>query len=356
MRDRIPFLFAALLVAALIAVVGVAAFSINSSEDPPQEEAYDGVISGRVASAVLAVSVSTAGSEALQSLPIEPIETAALEPTETVEAATTTQAPVSTSAPATTSAADTTAPNIVVTSPQEGAAVTSSVVEFTGTTEREATVVSGPFAATMTENGDWSIKLVVQSGYSSTVFTATDVAGNQNSVRIVVYYEPPTTTTTTHVHPPSATTTTHLHPPSTTTTTPPKPPPTNCPVSGSCSPQWPADSAGARGGEAWRSVVAQYWPAERVDCVVDLIQRESSGNPQANNSGRYLGLLQHSVWGWNGRAQAIGLVDGTGLTAHPYNGAANITAGAWLANNSSPWWGPWPPTKTIPSCQALGAG
>ena len=52
MRDRIPFLFAALLVAALIAVVGVAAFSINSSDDPPQEASYDGVISGRVAAAI----------------------------------------------------------------------------------------------------------------------------------------------------------------------------------------------------------------------------------------------------------------------------------------------------------------
>jgi hypothetical protein len=351
LRDRIPFLFAALLVAALIAVVGVAAFSINTSEDPPQEEAYDGVISGRVASAVLAVSVSTAGSEALQPLPIEPIETAALEPTETVEAATTTQAPVSTSAPTTTNAADTTAPNIVVTSPQEGAAVTSSVVEFAGTSEAGAFVSSGPYEATMADDGSWTIKLVVSSGYNSTVFTAADEAGNESSARIVVYYELPTTTT----KPPSTTTTTHVHPPSTTTTTKPKPPPSNCPVSGSCSSQWPADSAGARGGEAWRSVVAQYWPAERVQCVVDLIQRESSGNPQANNSGRYLGLLQHSVWGWNGRAQAIGLVDGTGLTAHPYNGAANIAAGAWLANNSTTWWKPWPPTRDIPSCQALGA-
>jgi hypothetical protein len=104
-------------------------------------------------------------------------------------------------------------------------------------------------------------------------------------------------------------------------------------------------------------VVAQYWPAERVQCVVDLIQRESSGNPQARNPrGGYLGLLQHSPSGWNGRARAIGLVDGNGLTAHPYNGAANIAAGAWLANNSSPWWGPWPPTRTIASCQAVGAG
>jgi hypothetical protein len=38
------------------------------------------------------------------------------------------------------------------------------------------------------------------------------------------------------------------------------PPPreTNCPVTGACSPQWPADSAGGRPREAWRSVVAKY--------------------------------------------------------------------------------------------------
>ena len=136
------------------------------------------------------------------------------------------------------------------------------------------------------------------------------------------------------------------------------PPPreTNCPVTGACSPQWPADAAGGRSREAWRSVVVKYWQAERVECVLDLIQVESSGNPQARNpSGGFLGLLQHSPSGWNTRAAAAGFEDGNGLTAHPYNGAANIAAGAWLADNSSPWWKPWPPTGHIASCQALGA-
>ncbi|GMQ86530.1 MAG: hypothetical protein BMS9Abin07_2110 [Acidimicrobiia bacterium] len=136
------------------------------------------------------------------------------------------------------------------------------------------------------------------------------------------------------------------------------PPPrqSNCPVSGACSPDWPADSAGARSREAWRSVVAKYWQADRVECVLDLIRVESTGNPQARNpKGGYLGLLQHSPWAWNQRAAAAGFKDGNGLTAHPYNGEANIAAGAWLANNSSPWWKPWPPTGNIDSCKALGA-
>jgi hypothetical protein len=103
--------------------------------------------------------------------------------------------------------------------------------------------------------------------------------------------------------------------------------------------------------------VEKYWGTERAACVLDLMQVESGGDPQARSpGGSYLGLLQHSHWAWNGRARAIGLVDGNGLTAHPYNGEANIAAGAWLANNSSPWWQPWPPTRNIASCQALGAG
>ena len=348
MRNRIPVLFAALLVAALVAVVGVAAFSINGSEQPPQEQSFDGAISGRVASAILAVSVSTPQEE---TVPTAEVEAFAPQSTETTQpATTTTAAPTSTAPAATTAAADTTPPSIVITSPDDGATVTDSVVEFTGTSEPGATVSSGPYDATMEDDGHWAIKLVVSSGYNSTVFTATDEAGNEASQRIVVYYEPPTPTTT---KPPTPTTT---KPPSTTTTTK-APSGGNCPVSGSCSPNWPADSHGARGGEAWRSVVSQYWAAERVQCVVDLIQRESTGNPQANNPrGPYLGLLQHSRSAWNARATGAGFRDSNGLTAHPYNGTANIAAGAYLAAlEGDDWWKHWPPTGSIPSCQALGA-
>ena len=355
MRNRIPFLFAALLVAALVAVVGVAAFSINGSEAPPQEQSFDGAISGRVASAILAVSVSTPGEEPVTTADVEAFapQAAPAEPeTSTTEAST------ATPAPATTAAADTTPPAIVVTSPDDGETVTDSVVGFAGTSEPGASVVSGPFAATVDSDGDWTIKLVVSIGYNSTVFTATDAAGNEASQRIVIYYEPPATTTTrapstttTHTHP-----TTTTKPPSTTTTT--NPPSGNCPVSGSCSPNWPADAKASHGRDYWRPQVEQYWGAERAECVLDLIQVESGGDPQARSpGGNYLGLLQHSYWLWNGRAQAIGLVDGNGLTAHPYNGVANIRAGAWLANNSgNEWWKPWPPTRNIASCQALGAG
>jgi len=349
LRNRIPFLFAALLVAALVAVVGVAAFSITGTEEPPQEQSFDGAISGRVASAILAASVSTIEEGTVSAADADVFAPQASEST-APEPTTTTGAPTSTAAPATTEAADTTPPPLAITSPDDGDTVTNSVVEFAGTSEAGASVMSGPFEATMEDDGDWTIKLVVSFGYNSTVFTATDAAGNQSDQRIVVYYEPPTTTTT------KAPTPTTTKPPSTTTTKP-SPPPSNCPVSGACSPSWPADSHGARGGEAWRSVVTQYWADERVQCVVDLIQRESTGNPQANNpNGPYLGLLQHSHWAWNARATGAGFRDGNGLTAHPYNGAANIAAGAYLAAlEGDDWWKHWPPTGSIPSCQALGA-
>ncbi|GMQ85796.1 MAG: hypothetical protein BMS9Abin07_1364 [Acidimicrobiia bacterium] len=355
LRKRIPFLFAALLVAGLVAVVGAAALSISGSEAPPEEQSFDITISGRVGSAILAASVSTPQQEPV---PTTEVEASVPQLAEAAEAPSTTAGPSTTTAP-TTAAPDTTPPALVVASPDDGATVSSSVVEFTGTSEAGASVASGPFAATMDDDGTWTIRLVVSSGYNSTVFTASDAAGNEASVRLVVYYEPPATTTTTHAHQGSTTPTTHAHPPSTTTTTKPSTttttkPPSNCPVTGACSPKWPADSAGGRSREAWRSVVAQYWQADRVECVLDLIQWESNGDPQAF-SGYYLGLLQHSPWAWNKRAAAAGFKDGNGLTAHPYNGAANIAAGAWLADNSSPWWRPWPPAKSIASCQALGA-
>lgn len=352
LRDRIPFLFAALLVAALIAVVGVAAFSITTSDEPEEDVAAGPVVSGRVASAILAASVSTV-RQAAESGSIEALAPQSASEPSAVTTSTTAPAPDTSSeppAPGPTATTDTTPPPLEITTPDDGATVTSSVVEFAGTSEPGAVVISGPFDADMEDDGDWSISLVVGSGYNGTVFTARDAAGNETSVRITVLYEKAPSPTTTGAPSPSPTTTSAPTP----TTSPP--PSSNCPVSGSCSSQWPADPKQAHGRDYWRSTVTQYWPADRVECVLDLIQRESGGDPQANNSGLYLGLMQHSYWAWNGRAEAIGLVDGNGLTAHPFNGAANIAAGAWLANRSSPWWQPWPPTTRIPSCEAIGVG
>jgi len=112
------------------------------------------------------------------------------------------------------------------------------------------------------------------------------------------------------------------------------------------SPNWPADSGGQRNVEAWRSTVAKYWPANRVDCVLGIILRESRGNPRAYNaSSNAEGLMQHLSKYWVSRARGAGFVDSQGRVATPYNGAANIAAGAYLSNYFDSaigkWWNPW---------------
>lgn len=208
--------------------------------------------------------------------------------------------------------------------------MTDRIVEFKGTTEPGAHVAAGPYEADVSDDGHWQIDLVLAPGANGAVFTATDEAGNENSVRVVVYYEPPTTTTQ------ATTTTTKAN---TTTTT-----------SGSSgsqwSPNWPADAGGQRNVENWRATVEQYWPAHRIDCVLGIIYRESKGNPRAyNSSSSAEGLMQHLSKYWHSRAVGAGFVDGNGLVATPYNGAANIAAGAYLANwaetYQSAWWWPW---------------
>ncbi|MGI9667786.1 MAG: hypothetical protein ACR2N2_11955 [Acidimicrobiia bacterium] len=366
MRPRTPIAYAGLLIIALVAVVGFAAFSPSSTPETLPPTTNDDVealeTSARVASAVLALRVSDAESRTAttQTAPTTTTapgaEAAADEPSTTTEASTTTDAPTTTqastttAAPATSSAAkDTTPPKLRVTSPDDGATVTNRIVEFRGTSEPGARVTAGPYEADVADDGDWQIELVLAPGANGAVFTAVDKAGNESSVRIVVNYEVATTTT-------KATTTTTK---ATTTTT-----------SGSSgskwSPNWPADSGGIRNVENWRSTVSQYWPAHRVDCVLGIIHRESKGDPRAfNASSSAEGLMQHLSKYWHSRAVGAGFVDGNGLVATPYNGKANIAAGAYLANwaetYQSAWWWPWKSsggvfTAQYGSCTASNPG
>jgi hypothetical protein len=326
-------------------------------------------ISGRVASAVLALAVApvraadlatsttVAGTEP-SSTTTNAVDDQAPTPVESVEATTTSTAQVETATsdepepvPA-TAAADTTPPALQVLSPKDGATVTSRVIEFTGVTERGSEVFSGPYEAETDEAGDWAINLVLAPGKNGASFTARDAAGNETTVRIVVTYDAPDTTTTTKA--PSTTTTKASSdgatpttaPPSTTTTT-------NAPSSG-YSPQWPADAGGRRDVEAWRADVAKHWSADRVDCVLGIIYYESKGDPTASNAGRYLGLLQHSATYWPSRAKGAGFVDSSGLVASPFNGEANIAAGAYLADYydriGKDWRSPWTVWSSVPAC------
>jgi hypothetical protein len=387
-RSRIPLVLAGFLIIALIATVGLAAFSPGEAEpstEPATVEELDMAlpISGRVASAVLALAVAPvrdadlatsttvavadpapdagAGTDTSTVAPETTTtpESVAEQEDESVQAAESSVAVTEATAPAsttTTRKSDTTPPALQVLSPKNGATVTKRVIEFTGVTERGAEVFSGPFEAETDGSGNWAINLVLAPGDNGAAFTARDAAGNETTVRIVITYDAPTTTTTTKA--PATTTTadssTATTKPPATTTTKATTTTTAAPTS-KYSPQWPADSGGIRNVESWRSTVAKYWRADQVDCVLGIIKRESRGDPTAYNSSfGASGLMQHLAKYWPSRAAGAGFVDSSGRVASPFNGAANIAAGKWLADyyegRGSNWWVPWSRLPSYGSC------
>lgn len=86
--------------------------------------------------------------------------------------------------------ADVTAPDVVVLSPGDGATVTSEKVTFTGQVEPGATVTAGPYAATVKDDGSWSILLIAEPGDNPVTFTATDAAGNTATTTVTVTFTP----------------------------------------------------------------------------------------------------------------------------------------------------------------------
>ncbi len=389
-RSRIPLVFAGLLIIALIATVGLAAFTPDGTDSTTDTTAIETLdmelpISGRIASAVLALAVAPVrdadlatsttiavaeatsesgdapATEAVPETTTATVDTEAVEEDDEAVSDTTDSSDAtvtaSTEQATTTSApkADTTPPAIQVLSPKDGATVTSRVIEFSGVTERGAEVFSGPFEAEV-DNGEWSINLILAPGANGASFTARDAAGNETSVRIVVTYDAPASTTTTTkaptttTKPPSSSTPTTTKAPTTTTTKP-------AATSSGYSSLWPADAGGIRNVENWRSTVAKYWRADQVDCVLGIILRESRGDPTAYNSSYGAsGLMQHLAKYWPSRAIGAGFVDSNGLVASPFNGAANIAAGKYLADyyegRGSNWWVPWSRLTTYGNCSS----
>jgi hypothetical protein len=294
-------------------------------------------VSARVASAILALRVSDAEARIAEpsaetttsstAPPEDPdVEDSAAPDTTAVgtasasssESSPSTTATPTTTAPTTTQPRDTTPPDLHVTSPSDGDTVEDRVVTFYGTSEPGAKVYSGPYEASVDDDGDWTLKLVVSSEGSNARITAEDKAGNTATESVLVTYSPP---------PPP--------PPATTTTT--KGTPTTSPAT-TWSPNWPADAAGKRNVEEWRTLVAKYWPDHLVNCALNIIHFESKGNPQAYNSSVGAeGLFQHLSKYWKARAAAAGFRDSNGLYATPYNAEANIAVSWYLAKSSSPW-------------------
>ena len=93
--------------------------------------------------------------------------------------------------------------------------------------------------------------------------------------------------------------------------------------------------------ERWRSLVASYFPAERVDAALAVIRCESGGDPGAYNpySGAS-GLFQFLPSTWATVSQSAGFGG-----ASPFDAEANIGTAAWLSGyyesrGQSPW-APW---------------
>lgn len=144
----------------------------------------------------------------------------------------------------------------------------------------------------------------------------------------------PTTTTTT---PPDSTspTTPSTDPPSPTTTAPPTTSTTSSDDGGGGPWDHPPEV------ERWRSLVQQFFPSNRVEEALRIIDCESNGDPNATNpySGAG-GLFQFLPSTWASASTQAGYA---GYSV--YDPEANIATAAWLANRyremGYDYWHPW---------------
>ncbi len=130
---------------------------------------------------VPATATTVTTTPTTQPVPVVPIEPSTTETT--VEQATTTTV-------------DAVAPIIEILSPVDGQVFEEETITFSGITEPGASVLAGPYRATVESDGSWSIKLVLSEGENRAVFTAVDAAGNQATAVVTPIYQPPVTTTT----------------------------------------------------------------------------------------------------------------------------------------------------------------
>lgn len=81
--------------------------------------------------------------------------------------------------------------------------------------------------------------------------------------------------------------------------------------------------------ERWRPVVDTYFPEDRVDWALRIMECESRGDPNAKNpNSSASGLFQHLARLWPERAAAAGWAD-----ADVFDPFANIAVAAWLLEN-----------------------
>ncbi len=84
--------------------------------------------------------------------------------------------------------------------------------------------------------------------------------------------------------------------------------------------------------ERWRPVVDMYFPDDRVDWALRIMECESRGEPDAKNpNSSASGLFQHLARLWPDRAEAAGFGD-----SDVFEPFANIAVAAWLLENGGP--------------------
>jgi hypothetical protein len=131
---------------------------------------------------------------------------------------------------------------------------------------------------------------------------------------------------TTTVAPKAAPTTTKAAPPTTTTTTAPTTTAAPAATTTTTSSYPPGVTFGVRDVEEWRPLVEQYFPPERVEEALSVMECESQGNPLAQHPGTLAsGLFQFipNTWGWAS--------DRAGWGGHsPFEPEANVASAAWL--------------------------
>ena len=85
--------------------------------------------------------------------------------------------------------------------------------------------------------------------------------------------------------------------------------------------------------EAWRSLVAAYFPADQVDYALAVLWCESKGNPNAANpTSSARGLFQHLERYWPARSSSAGWA---GYSI--FDPTANVAVAAWLSADGTGW-------------------
>jgi hypothetical protein len=91
----------------------------------------------------------------------------------------------------------------------------------------------------------------------------------------------------------------------------------------------------AGGVEQWRTLVAAYFPADRVDAALTVIACESHGNPYAQHLGSLASGLFQAMPQWY---TGVGWFEPSPFGAFdPFDPSENVRFAAWLSEGGADW-------------------